>query len=117
MSAFGANSSTACVESNARGKGQSDMSPAKAAGNRQKSLWQLTKEQDSFARSETAKDILEDAPNSVLTGRTLKEIDENWNQGKNKNELQGELFDQTISYCCVGFWQSVKINPIHAREE
>ena len=65
-----------------------------SAGNRRKSLWWLTKEQDSFARSETAKDILEDAPNSVLTGRTLEEIDENWNHGKSKNELQGELFNK-----------------------
>ena len=65
------------------------------AGNRQKMIWTLTKEQDSFARSVTSKSILEEAPNSILTGRTLKEIaEEDLNKGKYRNEQQGKLFDE-----------------------
>jgi len=64
------------------------------AYNRRKMIWTLTKEQDSFARSETAKSILEEAPNSILTGRTMKEIaDENSIKDKYRNEQQGKLFD------------------------
>jgi bifunctional non-homologous end joining protein LigD len=65
-----------------------------SAGNRRKPVWMLAKEQDSFARSETAKSILEEAPNSISTRRTLEEIAESWNRGKSKNELQGELFGE-----------------------
>jgi len=65
------------------------------AHNRRKMIWTLTKEQDSFARSATSKSILEEAPNSILTGRTLKEIaDEDLNKGKYRNEQQGKLFDE-----------------------
>jgi bifunctional non-homologous end joining protein LigD len=64
------------------------------ADNRQRTIWTLTKEQDSFARSETAISISEEAPNSILTGRTLKEIaDENSIKDKYRNEQQGKLFD------------------------
>lgn len=63
-------------------------------GKRPKTGWMLAKEQDSFARSETAKNILEEAPNSISTRRTLEEIARNWNRGKSKNELQGELFGE-----------------------
>jgi len=65
-----------------------------SAGNCRKPVWMLAKEQDSFARSETAKNILEEAPNSISTRRTLEEIAESWNRGKSKNELQGELFGE-----------------------
>lgn len=65
------------------------------AGNRQKVIWMLTKEQDSFAQSQTATGILEKAPNSILTGRSMKEItDEDLNKGKYRNEQQGKLFDE-----------------------
>ena len=63
-----------------------------SAGNHQKPVWILAKEPDSFARSGTAKNILEEAPNSISTGRTLEEIGESWYRGRSKNELQGELF-------------------------
>ena len=63
--------------------------------NRRNVIWTLTKEQDSFARSETATSIVEEAPNSILTGRTLKEIaDEKLNKGKYRNEQQWKLFDE-----------------------
>ena len=65
------------------------------AYNRRKMIWTLTKEQDLFARSETATSISDEAPNSALTGRTLKEIaDEDLNKGKYRNEQQGKLFDE-----------------------
>jgi bifunctional non-homologous end joining protein LigD len=63
--------------------------------NRRNIIWTLTKEQDSFARSETATTILEEATNSIITGRTLKEIAEkDSNKGKHRNEQQGKLFDK-----------------------
>jgi bifunctional non-homologous end joining protein LigD len=62
------------------------------AGNRREPIWLLTKEQDSFARSKTAKSIVEESPNSVRTGETMEEIAENWNRGKSKNDQQGMLF-------------------------
>ena len=65
------------------------------AGNRRNMIWTLTKEQDSFARSETAISILEEAPNSIITRRTLKEIsDQDSNNAKYRNEQQGKLFDE-----------------------
>jgi bifunctional non-homologous end joining protein LigD len=64
------------------------------AENRRRPIWMLVKEQDSFARSETAKSILEESPNSIWTLRTLEEIAESWSRGKNRNELQGELFGE-----------------------
>jgi len=66
----------------------------RSSGNRRKPVRMLAKKQDSFARSETAKSILEEAPNSISTGKTLEEIAESWNRGRSKNELQGKLFDE-----------------------
>lgn len=63
--------------------------------NRRNMIWTLTKEQDSFARSETATSILEEAPNSIITGKTLKEIAEkDSDKRKYRNEQQGNLFDE-----------------------
>ena len=63
-------------------------------GSRRNMIWMLAKEQDSFARSETATSILEETPDSVITGRTLKEIaNEDSNKDKYRNERQGKLFD------------------------
>jgi bifunctional non-homologous end joining protein LigD len=65
------------------------------AGNRRNIIWTLTKEQDSFARSEKATSILEEAPNSVITGKTLKEIAEkDSNKSRYRNEHQGNLFEE-----------------------
>ena len=65
------------------------------ARNRRNMIWTLTKEQDSFARSEKATSILEEAPNSIITGKTLKEIAENdSNKGKYRNERQANLFNE-----------------------
>jgi len=61
--------------------------------NRRKPVWMLAKKLDSFARSETAKSILEEAPNSIGTGKTLEEIAQSWNRGRGENALLGKLFD------------------------
>ena len=61
-------------------------------GNRRNPHWVLIKEQDAFARAEAAPSILEEAPNSVSTNRTLQEIDRDWKNGKPRKEAQGSLF-------------------------
>jgi bifunctional non-homologous end joining protein LigD len=58
-----------------------------------RAVWELVKELDSFARDERAGNILEEAPNSVSTGRTLEEIERDWRQGKPKREEEPTLFD------------------------
>jgi bifunctional non-homologous end joining protein LigD len=64
------------------------------ARNRRSVIWTLTKEQDVFARSEAARSILEEAPNSIITGRTMKEIAEDPNKSKYRDKDQGKLFDE-----------------------
>ena len=65
------------------------------AGNRRNVIWTLSKEEDSFARSETATSISEEASNSVITGRTMKEIaDADSNKRNHRNEQQGKLFNE-----------------------
>jgi bifunctional non-homologous end joining protein LigD len=63
-------------------------------GSRRNPVWMLTKEEDSFARSESAMNILEEAPNSIATRKTLEEIADDWSRGRRKNKLQGKLFDE-----------------------
>lgn len=55
--------------------------------------WTLAKQSDSFAESCAAKNILEEQPNSIGTGRTLEEIVRDWTKHKNKYERQTKLFD------------------------
>ena len=62
--------------------------------NRRSPIWLLIKEQDSFARGITARNIVEESPHSISTQRTLEEIAQDWTRGKPKNKLQGELFDE-----------------------
>ena len=54
-------------------------------------LWELTKDADEFARGEGEPDILIDAPNSVSTGRTLDEIEQDGNRGATKVPLVDQL--------------------------
>jgi bifunctional non-homologous end joining protein LigD len=61
--------------------------------NQRNPVWDLMKEPDSFARNERAGNILEEAPNSVSTGRTLEEIRREWNEGKHKPKSDGKLFE------------------------
>ena len=55
-------------------------------------VWLLSKTADQFARPCNEPNILEEEPNSVLTGRSLEEIAQDWLKGKRKNPSQGELF-------------------------
>lgn len=55
--------------------------------------WILRKEADSFAESDTDPSICETDPNSILTGRTMEEIDEDWTTPRNRSDQQGTLFD------------------------
>jgi bifunctional non-homologous end joining protein LigD len=47
-------------------------------------VWMFVKEADSFARSKEARSILEEAPNSASTGRSLEEIKHDWVAGKRR---------------------------------
>ena len=60
--------------------------------NQRNPVWDLIKEPDSFARNGRAGNILEEAPNSVSTGRTLEEIRREWNEGKRRPNSDGTLF-------------------------
>ena len=61
-------------------------------GNGQKPLWLLIKDDDEFARASYEPSILEEAPNSGATGRSLQEIAQDWVRGKGGGTFQGELF-------------------------
>lgn len=58
----------------------------------QNPVWLLIKEPDSFARNLQSRSILEEQPNSVLTGKSLEEIEWDWNNGKSEN-LMPSLFE------------------------
>ena len=55
-------------------------------------VWELIKEEDQFARDEGAPDILVEAPNSVSTGRTLEEIE----QDADRSTARRPPFDQLV---------------------
>ncbi len=61
--------------------------------NEKKPIWDLLKEPDSFARNGHHGDILEEAPNSVKSGKTLEEIEHEWNNPKSKKKSDTMLFD------------------------
>ena len=54
--------------------------------------WILRKEADSFAESDTDPSICETLPDSILTGRTMEEIEEDWTTPRGKSDRQGTLF-------------------------
>ena len=55
-------------------------------------LWWLIKDTDQFARSLSEPGILDEAPDSVGTGRSLEQIAADWVKGKGKSVSQLELF-------------------------
>lgn len=64
-------------------------------GNKESGLnsrWYLLKEDDSFARSKDAKNILEEEHNSVKSGKSLEDIEREWTEGKGKREKGAPLF-------------------------
>jgi bifunctional non-homologous end joining protein LigD len=66
---------------------------ASRQGDRQYPIWLLSKDDDEFARAFDETDILEEAPDSVLTGRSLEKIAQEWTTGKRKSTSQAGLFD------------------------
>lgn len=61
--------------------------------NQRAPLWLLIKDRDEFARASCEPSILDEAPNSVITGRSLEETARYWIDGKTKSRLQPDLFD------------------------
>jgi bifunctional non-homologous end joining protein LigD len=61
--------------------------------NQRKPIWALVKESDSFARNGRPGDILEEAPNSVSTGRSLEEIRHDWDTPRPKPKSDATLFE------------------------
>jgi bifunctional non-homologous end joining protein LigD len=59
---------------------------------RREPIWDLIKEHDDFARSADAPSILVEAPNSVLKGRTLAEIERAGNKSKRERAAELSLF-------------------------
>jgi bifunctional non-homologous end joining protein LigD len=67
---------------------------ARTNRNAPRPVWMLSKLTDSFAES-TDKNILEDQPNSIRSGRNIEEIVCEWTTPKSKHERQINLFDGT----------------------
>ncbi len=61
--------------------------------NEKKPIWDLIKEPDSFARNGRPGDILEEFPNSVKSGLSLKGIEHKWNNPEPKKKSDGTLFN------------------------
>jgi bifunctional non-homologous end joining protein LigD len=57
-------------------------------------IWTLCKQADSFAESRVDKCVLKERPNSVSTGKTMREIVQDWIRPKNRYERQTRLFDE-----------------------
>jgi bifunctional non-homologous end joining protein LigD len=60
-------------------------------------VWTLCKCFDTFAESDAGRCILEERPNSISTGRTMKEILRDWKSPRDKHKQQMRLFDDLIS--------------------
>jgi bifunctional non-homologous end joining protein LigD len=56
-------------------------------------VWELVKQPDSSARGETARSLLDQAPASVLTGRTLDQIERDDHAAKRRLEPAPKLFE------------------------
>jgi bifunctional non-homologous end joining protein LigD len=65
---------------------------AEADSNAPRPLWLLSKDPDQFARTAHQPSIIDEAPNSVATGRSLQEIARDWVKGKSKSTSQWDLF-------------------------
>jgi|SRR6185437_5944338 len=64
------------------------------AANAPRPIWTLCKQADSFAASGVDKCVLEERPNSVGTGKTMREIVRDWVRPKDRYEQQTKLFDE-----------------------
>ena len=73
-------------------KGGWTLARINSAGNAPRPVWTLCKQADSFAESPADKCILERLPNSV-TGRTMREIVQDWTRPRDRYKRQIRLFD------------------------
>jgi bifunctional non-homologous end joining protein LigD len=65
---------------------------ARTNRNAPRPVWTLSKLADSFVQS-SDKNILEEQPNSISTGRNMEGIVHNWTTPRNKHERQIRFFD------------------------
>jgi len=61
--------------------------------NSPRTIWNIYKQSDSFARGATDRCVLEELPNSISTGRTLEEVVRDWMNPKARCDQQTKLFD------------------------
>ena len=76
-------------------KGGWTLARINSTGNAPRPIWTLCKQADSFAKSRADKCVLEERPNSVSTGKTLREIVRDWTSPNDRYERQTRLFDKT----------------------
>jgi bifunctional non-homologous end joining protein LigD len=76
-------------------KGGWTLARINSTGNAPRPIWTLCKQDDSFAKSRADKCVLEERPNSVSTGKTMREIVRDWTSPKDRYERQTRLFDKT----------------------
>jgi bifunctional non-homologous end joining protein LigD len=55
-------------------------------------IWDLIKLPDAFARSKDAPAIVDEKPNSVLSGKSLEEVEHEWTAGKKEHDQEPRLF-------------------------
>jgi bifunctional non-homologous end joining protein LigD len=65
-----------------------------SSGNASRPIWTLSKQADSFAKSCADKCVLEEWPNSVGSGKVMREIVRDWTRPKDRYERQTRLFDE-----------------------
>lgn len=75
-------------------KGSWTLTKTSTAENASRPVWTLCKHADAFAESYAHKCVLEERPNSISTGRTMKEIVRDWTNPKDRYERQMRLFDK-----------------------
>jgi bifunctional non-homologous end joining protein LigD len=69
-------------------KGDWTLTRTNSVKNAPRIFWTLSKQADSFVEPYADKDILEERPNSVSTGRTMEEIVRDWTKPKDRHERQ-----------------------------
>jgi bifunctional non-homologous end joining protein LigD len=74
-------------------KGEWTLARVNSTRNAPHPTWTLCKQADSFARSAADKCILEELPNSVISGMTMDEIVRHWERPAGRSEKQPGLFD------------------------
>jgi DNA ligase D-like protein (predicted 3'-phosphoesterase) len=87
--------------------------------NGRRPIWWLIKDPDEFARASHEPSILEEAPNSVVTGRSLKEIAQDPGKSKSRNTFQLDMFQSNLDdgEWCEQAEISRRISPTRQTDE